>query len=266
MRAAIVVLLLIFHESAGKAGEFWQLHSSGSTVSLRGISAVSESCCWASGARGTVLRTIDRGRTWTSVGPPVTEAADFRDVHAWNDSTAIIMSAGDVDRLYRTEDGGRTWQMVFEERATDAFFDGLTFDAAGNSGWLMGDPLDGQVYLLRTDDGGRSWVRHPAEQSPHVATGVAAFAASGTHLLLRSNRDLLIGLGGLPELTTENAAAASAGVLITTDQGKSWKQIPVPMQSNVSSGIFSLSDVSVDGDRLVAVGGDYRQVQNKDNN
>src|SRR5207244_10052104 len=39
----------------------WESQSSGTTARLRGISAVSDRVAWASGANGTVLRTIDRG-------------------------------------------------------------------------------------------------------------------------------------------------------------------------------------------------------------
>ncbi len=259
MRGIPVAIFLLCLSAVTKADEFWQLQKSGTTASLRGISAVSELCCWASGAKGTVLRTVDGGLTWTSVGPPMTEAADFRDIHAWNDRTAIIMSAGDVDRLYRTEDGGISWTVVFEEKNAAAFFDGMAFDHSGKSGWLMGDPLDGRVYLLRTDDEGRTWIRQGSEKSPQVANGIAAFAASGTHLLLRKNGDLLIGLGGIPEASPATEPFQAA-VLRTTDQGESWKQMAVPLRSDASSGIFSICDVSPLSVRVVAVGGDYRQL------
>ncbi len=123
-------------------------------------------------SEGNGAETVDGGLTWTSVGPPMTEAADFRDIHAWNDRTAIIMSAGDVDRLYRTEDGGISWTVVFEEKNAAAFFDGMAFDHSGKSGWLMGDPLDGRVYLLRTDDEGRTWIRQGSRKNRRLRMGL----------------------------------------------------------------------------------------------
>jgi photosystem II stability/assembly factor-like uncharacterized protein len=41
--------------------------SSGVTARLRGVSAISSSVAWASGDGGTILRTVDGGRTWQRV-------------------------------------------------------------------------------------------------------------------------------------------------------------------------------------------------------
>src|SRR5215203_101819 len=55
----------------------WHDTPTGSTASLRGLSAVSANVAWASGSVGTVLRTTDRGTTWQSVGPPGTSTLQF---------------------------------------------------------------------------------------------------------------------------------------------------------------------------------------------
>ena len=252
---------------AAAADDPWRMVSSGSDASLRGISAVSAQCCWASGSKATVLRTVDAGQTWTSVGPKDAGGADFRDIHAWDEFNAVIMSAGDVDRIYRTDDGGASWQLVFEESNSAAFFDGFAFDSTGSNGWLMGDPIDGRVYLLRTSDSGRTWRRHSADSSPKVDQGIAAFAASGTHLLLRKNGDLLIGLGGAAEsASTVNSNVAVASVLRSADGGASWQQHSVPIASNTSSGVFSLCEVGTSSNRIVAVGGDYQRLDHSDSN
>ena len=73
--------------------DVWELQNAGVATSLRGLCAVSETCCWASGARGTVILTTDGGQSWQAVGPSDAEAADFRDLQAWDESTAVIMSA-----------------------------------------------------------------------------------------------------------------------------------------------------------------------------
>ena len=40
------------------------MQESGVTANLRGISAVSDTVVWASGANGTVVRTLDGGDHW----------------------------------------------------------------------------------------------------------------------------------------------------------------------------------------------------------
>src|SRR5262245_57336516 len=42
----------------------WTLQTSGVDARFRGVSAVSERVAWASGARGTIVRTTDGGATW----------------------------------------------------------------------------------------------------------------------------------------------------------------------------------------------------------
>src|SRR5260370_18948717 len=84
----------------------WIPQQSDSTASLRGVHAVNPRVVWASGTRGTVLRTTDGGMTWQTV--PVAGAADldFRASHAFHERTALALSSGlrDKSRLYKTTD------------------------------------------------------------------------------------------------------------------------------------------------------------------
>ena len=255
--------LLLFCSVAAGHDHFWELQNSGVNVSLRGVSAVSDICCWASGAKGTVIRTTDGGGSWQSIGPPAADAADFRDIQAWDESTAVIMSAGDIDRLYRTTDGGTSWTIVYEHPYPAAFFDGMSFDQTGKHGWLMGDPINGKVQFLITDDSGATWKPLPEERLPTVADGVSAFAASGTHLLNPNRETVIIGLGGINKNSTK---PAQTSVLLTTNSGSDWQDLTVPMQAGPSSGIFSITTVDDIAGRQAVVGGDYQKLeQNSDN-
>ncbi len=239
--------------------EVWSLQTSGVTASLRGIHAVSENCCWASGSGGTVLRTIDGGETWKSVGPADGAAADFRDIHAWDEKTAVIMAAGDPDRLYRTEDGGATWIMVYEHPDPAAFFDGMVFDCFGETGWLMGDPVNGRVMLLRTTDSGKTWQQLDPALCPEVPEGVAGFAASGTNLVRLPDNQLMIGLGGGK---SPDAKACVASSVFDKSPGL-WALHESPLIARESAGIFSLALFGHNGLRVMAVGGDYLQPEGK---
>src|SRR5690242_2909181 len=93
----------------------WHLSATGSAARLRGLSPVSARVAWASGSGGTVLRTVDGGRSWSSVGPPGTTDLQFRDIEAFDARNAVILSIGDADqsRVYVTDDGGSTWTETF---------------------------------------------------------------------------------------------------------------------------------------------------------
>lgn len=246
----------------------WELQTTGTDVSLRGISAVDEKCCWASGAKGTVLKTVDGGVTWKSVAPPGAEAADFRDIEAWDSNTAVIMSAGDVDRIYRTVDGGQSWSIVYEHPDTAAFFDGMAFSADGKNGILMGDPIDGHMMLLQTNDAGATWKLVSQNNSPKLPKGLAAFAASGTHLTWLDADSFVIGLGGIAEaeLQSMNSLAMlspPSGLPSendsVSDKELAWTKATLPMKPGASSGVFSIAQSKKNADRLIAVGGDYQK-------
>ena len=56
----------------------WILQVSGTTSSMRGVSAVSDRVVWASGSGGTFLRTVDGGGHWTAATVPSATDMDFR--------------------------------------------------------------------------------------------------------------------------------------------------------------------------------------------
>ena len=107
----------------------WTPQTSGVTVRLRGVSAVSNDVAWASGAAGTVLRTTDGGRTWQARPVPGAAGLDFRDVDALSRDTAVVLSIGpgEASRIFQTEDGGATWTERFRNTDPEAFFDALAF-------------------------------------------------------------------------------------------------------------------------------------------
>ena len=69
------------------AQQAWQVEASGATAELRGLSVVSDTVAWASGAKGTVLRTTD-GAHWQAIQVADADKLDFRDIHAIDASRA----------------------------------------------------------------------------------------------------------------------------------------------------------------------------------
>src|SRR5512143_625478 len=105
----------------------WTVQASGTSASLRGVSAYDDRTCWASGANGTVLRTLDGGSTWTAVPVPGAENVDFRDIEAFGPDEALAMGIDRPARIFRTTDGGRTWIKTYENDSPGIFLDGLAF-------------------------------------------------------------------------------------------------------------------------------------------
>ena len=105
----------------------WQESSTGCEASLRGLSVVDDQTLWASGAKATVVRSVDAGASWQSCGPQGFDQLEFRSIVALDDQTATLASAGTPAVILQTCDGGRTWNETFRHPSPAAFFDGMRF-------------------------------------------------------------------------------------------------------------------------------------------
>jgi photosystem II stability/assembly factor-like uncharacterized protein len=223
----------------------WRLSETGVTARFRGLAPVSDKVAWVAGSAGTVLRTVDAGRTWQRVDPPGAAALQFRDIEAFDaeHAVALTIGPGEESRLYRTADGGRSWVEAFRNTDPAAFYDCVTF-LDRRHGLALSDPVDGRFRILATADGGRSWQVRPATGMPAALTGEFAFAASGTCLVSAGGRAWFATGGG-----------ERARVFTTVDRGRSWRVSDTPVPSGPSAGIYSLA--FRDPWHGVAVGGDY---------
>ncbi|MEX2272375.1 MAG: hypothetical protein WD690_12930 [Vicinamibacterales bacterium] len=226
----------------------WDSQRSGTDVRLRGVSVVSDKVAWASGARGTVLRTVDGGRVWQAVSVPDAAQLDFRDVDAMSDRVAYVLSIGNgsASRIYKTEDGGQTWALQFQNTDPKAFFDAMAF-WDDERGIAFSDSVDGRFVIIRTLDGGKTWTRIPPDSLPPALENEGAFAASGTNVAVTGKTDVWIGTG----------AAAKSRVLHSSDAGKTWTIADTPLAAGPSSGIYSIA--FRDRRHGVIVGGDYNK-------
>ena len=233
----------------------WVEQSSGTSVRLRGVSAVSARVAWASGDRGTFARTVDGGRTWHAGTVPGASELDFRDVDAFGADTAYLLSIGEGERsrIYKTTDGGRTWALQFVNRRPKAFFDAMAFWDE-RRGVALSDPVDGRFLLVHTADGGATWEELPREGMPAARVGESAFAASGTCVAVAGRRHVWFGTGG----------PAGGRLFNSTDGGRTWAARHVPMIFGEAAGVFSVA--FRDTRRGVIVGGNYtKERDDRDN-
>jgi photosystem II stability/assembly factor-like uncharacterized protein len=230
---------------AGGREYAWQLTPTGSTAGLRGLSAVSADVAWASGSLGTVLRTVDRGATWETVSPPGVSSLQFRDIEAFDEDDAVILSigTGTDSRVYVTSDGGLNWTLSFRNDDPNAFYDCMTFYDR-KRGLALSDPVDGKFRIIATEDGGRSW-RVVSGGMPAALPGEFAFAASGQCLVSTGGKHAWFATGG----------GAQARVFRTDDRGETWQVTATPIRSGASAGIFALA--FRDPRHGLAVGGDF---------
>ena len=172
-------LLPIAFSTLSPAQSFIVQHSN-TTEDLRGVSAVSASILWASGTHGTYLRTVDGGITWVAAQIAGAETLDFRDVEAFSANEAYLLAAGpgEQSRIYKTTDGGKTWDLQFTNREPKGFYDCMAF-WDHTHGIALGDPLDGQFEMIATDDGGSHSAVPGMMSPPIIAIRAAVLFARG---------------------------------------------------------------------------------------
>lgn len=153
----------------------------GTRTSIRGLSVVDDRIVWASGSNGTVGKSVDGGKTWKWSVVKGFEKRDFRDIEAFDATTAIVMAVAEPANILKTVDGGETWKVVYENKTPGMFLDAMEFWNE-LSGIVIGDPINGRFFVARTFDGGDTWREIHYDNSPVADSGEACFAASGTNV------------------------------------------------------------------------------------
>lgn len=223
-----------------------EMLASGTKTSLRGLSVVNDGTVWVSGSNGTVGKTTDGGKNWKWLVVKGFEKSEFRDIEAFDATTALIMAVGEPAYLLRTVDGGETWKVVYENRTPGMFLDAMEFWNE-DAGIVIGDPIDKRFFVVRTFDGGKTWQDVPEMNRPAADSGEACFAASGTNVRALDNDEAVFVSGG-----------TSSRIFIRDRETR----LPL-LQGRETAGANSIAVWDryrrKGGNQLVAVGGDFQK-------
>jgi photosystem II stability/assembly factor-like uncharacterized protein len=206
---------------------------SGTTSGLIAVSPVNPRVVWASGRDGTFTVTTDGGETWRAGVVPGAEALQFRDVQGVTADVAYLLSIGTSGdpgdfRIYKTEDGGSTWTLQFQNQIPTAFYDCFAFWTP-NRGIAHSDAVNGVFPDLRTTDG-TTW-QDISSNMPPALPGETSFASSGTCVATQGGTNAWIATG----------TASIARVLATRDGGDTWNAYDTPLFSSPSAGAFTVA-------------------------
>ena len=210
-------------------------------TSIRGLSVVNDKVIWVSGSNGTVGRSLDKGQSWQWISVPGMDKRDFRDIEAFDANTAVIIAVAEPAVILRTTDGGQSWETVFTDPRPGMFLDAMHF--LGDNGYVIGDPIDGKMFLAQTSDGGKSWKEI---QSPALAVqqGEACFASSGTNIIMEANGNYLLLTGGTAARLLTPAGAKTTPLI----QGK---------ESTGGNSIATFRNHKKGNDLVFITGGDF---------
>lgn len=220
----------------------------GQPCSIRGLSVVDNRTAWVSGSKGHVAITHNGGKSWTWQQIKGFEQSDFRDIEAFSDREAIVISSGTPALILKTTDGGIIWKLKYRNADPAYFFDAISFFKPRH-GLIMGDPINGKFLLLETKNKGKDWKE--LKIAPDALPGEAAFAASGTCLLVKKYQNSAAFVTG-----------GSTSRCLIGSRLKNWKAIALPLaQGKASKGAFSIAS---GGGYTIIAGGDYQKIYNRD--
>jgi photosystem II stability/assembly factor-like uncharacterized protein len=155
------------------AGATWTRVSSEPVSNIQ-MNPVNPDQLWIGSMTNGVLRSNDLGMTWEQVNNGLANGGSTKQrmsvaVCEGTPSTLYALAhekvgTADVSRIYRTNDGGNSWSLVFDSRTTGNNFLG---NAAQSQGWYNNtiavksdDPnvaIAAGVSMVRSANGGSSW-------------------------------------------------------------------------------------------------------------
>jgi len=201
------------------------------TVTLTAIHMLDAQMGWGMANPVRVLRTTDGGQTWQDVTPVEITASSrdvtvantnsyFRDaLHAW---LAVPNGDGNHLRIYRTSDGGQSWQSAdIEPEGMGAQFSFID----DQHGWLLlhqGVAAGSEaVTVLGTADGGATWQALNSANPQNTQAGALPFGGDKSGIAFS---DLQTGW-----VTGAEPVDGLVYLYVTHDGGRTWQPQKVDM-------------------------------------
>lgn len=177
------------------------------------IAVPSPSVIWATGSYGRVIRSDNKGQTWT-IQPAGTNETLLALV-AWNDRQAV--AAGDNGAVLRTEDGGATWSPLAVEMRPNGklVLNGIVLPPSASSHAGRGLLIGEFGTILASDDQGRNW-RHTHPEQDLAWHGIA---------IAPDGRIWVVGEFG--------------HISVSADGGDSWTELKSPADVTLTTVVFT---------------------------
>ncbi len=230
-------------------GNTWKLVSPIPNSTLYTLDIVSDKVIYASGFYGLVLKTTDGGKNWHAAyasygkGCPTIKQLFFLNEN-------VGFAARSNMAITKTTDGGATWTLLFRDTTwTSAVNYGVCF-VDENTGYVVGKRGSGVSAIYKTTDGGNTWEEKVgtfpnqlyavwfSDANHGVVVGRDLLAYYTTDGGANWNEAVINSLpsqyGGMDIkkmkfLNADFGLASGKALLKTTDGGKTWEYVDIPI-------------------------------------
>lgn len=157
----------------------WQPRPIDSMETPQTVACDTEGRIWVAGGFSSILRSDDRGETWSE--NVMNRDLYYTSVQVFDANNAIL--TGEFGVVTRTTDGGDTWEML--EPIPDDFYPQAAWFQSPERGWATG--LNGTVFY--TNNAGASWQSQETGTNDPihniVADGHSLYAVGSNGLILK---------------------------------------------------------------------------------
>lgn len=200
----------------------WQEQVSGVTSRLNCIAAFQsgDNILYACGVNGVVIHTTNKGENWNLIrsnGLPL--EIDLKTLIVTSNN--VLLTAGNIGNtayIYRTENNGQNWSMVFSQ--VNGKINSLNKPDLSNLIFMQGNPVGGRWSLWKSTDNGITW-DSTGMYLPQL-DGEEGFENSFTYYYNNSRPDnILFGTN-------------KQRIYHSPDGGLNWSAIPTPNENTYS--------------------------------
>jgi photosystem II stability/assembly factor-like uncharacterized protein len=221
-----------------------------STYMLRaGIHMVNTMAGWGIAAKGqtgdgappeVLLHTYDGGKIWQNVSPPAYIGNDVPTVFVLNATTAWFIDSQESisSSLYRTLNGGKTWQQFDLSIATNRLsMRSLTFINENDGRLLAGlGQIPNPTMLYQTHDGGKSWQQIAQTSQMASEPSTLPVQESAYEIIFRDRQHgyllttkILTSQKGFKKGQINNVPK----LYTTSNGGRTWQDANIPMPGDI---------------------------------
>ena len=204
---SFLFLLLVVAPTFAQSGT-WARQRTGSMAWLHSIFFLDQNRGWAAGSKGTLLQTLDGGKTWKPRGASTDDVV--RDIFFTDENNgwlvcevnAYQLKTVDEPRAYimKTTDGGSSWKRIeIKGFNIDSILVRAVFNRNGR-GWTFGE--GGAIYT--THDAGDTWTKLRSPTRRLLLGGI----------FVDDDRGWIVGAG--------------ATIIQTSDGGDTWYESTLP--------------------------------------